>query len=42
MICKTSYRTGSNITVKTSWLGGKTENSVPVYSRDSLGFTVVL
>ena len=29
-------------TVKPSWVAGKTENLMPVYSADGIGFTVVL
>ena len=43
-ICKICYRIGSwvGITVKASLVGGKTENFMPVYSADGLGFTVVM
>ena len=44
-ICKICYRIGSwvkAITVKASLVGGKTENFMPVYSADGLGFTMVM
>ena len=39
---KKSFRIGSGITVKTSWVGGKSENLMPGYFANGLGFTVVL
>ena len=41
-ICKTCFRTGSGVTVKTSWVGGKSENLMPGYFANGLVFTVVL
>ena len=39
--CKTCYRIGSSITVKSSWVGGKTENLMSVYSADGLCFFIL-
>ena len=39
---KICYRISSYITVKASWVGGKTEILMPVHFADGLGFTVVL
>ena len=41
-ICKICYRIGSAITLKTSWVGYKTENLMPVTTAAGLGLTVGL
>ena len=41
-ICKSCYRIVGTITVSASWVEGKSESLIPVYSDDTLGFTVAL
>ena len=41
-ICKIFFGIGSGVAVKTSWVGGKSENLMPGYFANGLGFTVVL